>query len=214
VARALAQRVAGAPRSAVSGRFERHVSANRRQLTGSNAGGRWGAPGSYVVLYLGRPRASVAVEAYRHLVDPFAEQGMTGAMVAPRRLLICDVSVSEVLDLRSKDALLEVGLTERDLRSDIGDYAACQAVGRVAHQLELHGVLAPRRAGWAKPSPSSSSTCPQTNSPISWGRKGGTDFPQIPAISVLSETMRKRRRPNAVPKDRRTPRTHPHEADP
>ena len=145
--RALAQRVAAAPRSAVSGRFERHVSANRRQLTGSNAGGRWGPAGSYVVLYLGRPRASVAVEAYRHLVDPFAEQGMTGDMVAPRRLLICDVSVTEVLDLRTKDALLEIGLTERDLRSDIGDYAACQAVGQVAHQLELHGVLAPSASG-------------------------------------------------------------------
>lgn len=80
-------------------------------------------------------------------MDPFAEQGMTGDMVAPRRLLACDVSVTEVLDLRTKDAWLTVGLTERHLRSDIGDYAACQAVGQVAHQLELHGVLAPAATG-------------------------------------------------------------------
>jgi RES domain-containing protein len=145
--RAVVQRVAAAPRSTVIGHFERHVSMNRRQLTASTAGGRWGLPGSYVVLYLGRPRASVTVEAYRHLVDPFAEQGMTGAMIAPRRLLVCELSVSEVLDLRSKDARLQVGLTERDFMSEIGDYAACQAVGQAAHQLELHGILAPAATG-------------------------------------------------------------------
>ena len=85
MARKLVLAVAAGPRTAIQGSFERHVSANWRELTGSNSGGRWGPPGIYSVLYLGRPRSSVAVEAYRHLVDPFAEDGMTGDMVAPRR---------------------------------------------------------------------------------------------------------------------------------
>jgi hypothetical protein len=145
--RQLALAVAAAPRVAVDGRFERHVSYGRRELTGSNSGGRWGPPGGYSVLYLGRPVASVTVEAYRRLVDPFADQGMTGEMVAPRRLLICEVAVTNVLDLRSRTAQVAVGLTDTDLTSPVGEYEPCQEVGRVAHQLGLHGVLAPAATG-------------------------------------------------------------------
>jgi hypothetical protein len=145
--RQLALAVAAAPRAAIEGRFERHVSYGRRDLTGSNSGGRWGPPGGYSVLYLGRPVASVTVEAYRHLVDPFADEGMTGKMVASRRLLICEVAITNVLDLRSRMAQVAVGLTEDDLTSAIGEYELCQDVGRVAHQLGLHGVLAPAATG-------------------------------------------------------------------
>lgn len=143
MARKLAQDVAAAPRAAINGRFERHVSQHWRELTGSNSGGRWGPAGGYSVLYLGRPRASVTVEAYRHLVDPFAADGMTGDLVVPRRLLICEVAVTEILDLRSDDAQHRVGLSADDLTSKVGAYDECQMVGRVAHQLGLHGVLAP-----------------------------------------------------------------------
>lgn len=141
--RKLAQDVAAAPRTTIAGRFERHVSQSWRELTGSNSGGRWGPPGSYSVLYLGRPRESVTVEAYRHLVDPFADAGMTGEMIAPRRLLVCEVSVTEILDLRTEDAQRRVGLSLDNLLSDVGAYERCQSVGRVAHQLELHGIIAP-----------------------------------------------------------------------
>jgi hypothetical protein len=68
---------------------------------------------------------------------------MTGDMVAPRRLLICEVAVTEVLDLRNEDAQRRVGLAGDDLVSPVGSYASCQRVGRVAHQLGLHGVIAP-----------------------------------------------------------------------
>jgi RES domain len=147
VARKLAQDVAAAPRAAVTGQFERHASRKWRELTGSNSGGRWGSPGGYSVLYLGRPRASVTVEAYRHLVDPFADVGMTGEMVAPRRLVVCDVSVTEILDLRAESAQLRVGLSGDDLISAIGEYTSCQTIGRVAHQLGLHGIIAPAATG-------------------------------------------------------------------
>jgi hypothetical protein len=99
------------------------------------------------VLYLGRPVASVTVEAYRHLVDPFADRGMTGEMVARRRLLICEVAVTNVLDLRSRTAQVAVGLTDADLISPVGEYEPCQEVGRVAHQLGLHGVLSQAATG-------------------------------------------------------------------
>jgi len=147
VSRDLAIAVAGAPHVEVHGRFERHISARYRTLQGSNAGGRWGPPGAYSVLYLGRPRDSIAVEAYRHLVDPFTDDGMTGDMVAARRLVVCDVAVTEILDLRGADGRLAVGLDDRTLSSAVGDYTACQAVGRVAHQLGLHGILAPAATG-------------------------------------------------------------------
>lgn len=147
MARKLAQDIAAAPRTSLNDRFERHVSVDWRELTGSNSGGRWGPEGGYSVLYLGRPRSSIAVEAYRHLVDPFAENGMTGEMVAPRRLLVCEVSVTEILDLRSEAAQLRVGLAEDDLMSGVGEYGACQTVGRVAHQLGLHGIIAPAATG-------------------------------------------------------------------
>jgi hypothetical protein len=72
---------------------------------------------------------------------------MTGAMVAPRRLLFCEVSVTEILDLRSEHAQRRVGLSDEDLASPVGSYEGCQTVGRIAHQLGLHGVIAPAATG-------------------------------------------------------------------
>jgi hypothetical protein len=49
--------------------------------------------------------------------------------------------------LRSRTAQVAVGLTDTDLTSPVGEYEPCQEVGRVAHQLGLHGVLAPAATG-------------------------------------------------------------------
>ena len=54
-----------------------------RGLRASSAGGRWGPPRAYAVLYLGRPEASVIAEAYRSLVD--GVEGMRPELVGPRR---------------------------------------------------------------------------------------------------------------------------------
>lgn len=96
-------------------------------------------------LYLGRPRPSVVIEAYRHLVDPF--DGMTGDMVQPRRLLLVEVGVSDVLDLRDPAAAASVGLSEADLLSPVGEYEPCWQIARAAHQLGLHGIVAPAATG-------------------------------------------------------------------
>jgi hypothetical protein len=53
------------------------------------------------VLYLGRPTDSVTVEAYRHLIDPIVADGGPVPPIRPRVLITCEVSVTEILDLRS-----------------------------------------------------------------------------------------------------------------
>ena len=56
--RNLAVAVASCGSIAVSGVFDRHVSATVRALTGSASGGRWGAPGAYSVLSQRNPWSS------------------------------------------------------------------------------------------------------------------------------------------------------------
>lgn len=143
--RSLAVAVAGCGAVSVSGTFQRHVSPSVRELTGSDAGGRWGPSGAFSVLYLGRPLDSVIVEAHRHLVE--AVEGMTAERVRPRRLLTADVDVSEILDLRVPENREAVGLADVDLMTVPGDYGACQRIGSVAHQLGLHGIIAPAATG-------------------------------------------------------------------
>lgn len=143
--RDLAIAIAGAEPVTAEGVFHRHVSERWRELSGSTSGGRWGPPGTFSVLYLGRPTGSVVVEAYRHLVDPL--EGMTGDMVQPRRLLEITVRVHEVLDLRDPATVEACGLAQDHLSSDVGDYEHCWSVARAAHQLGLHGILAPAATG-------------------------------------------------------------------
>jgi RES domain len=145
VDRSLAVAVAECGTTEVSGTFYRHISARVRTLTGSSAGGRWGAPRAYSVLYLGRPPDSIVVEAYRHLVD--IVEGMRPELVAPRRLLTVSVSLTNVLDLRTERNQKVVGLRPEDFITDPGDHARCQRIGRVAHQLGLHGIIAPAATG-------------------------------------------------------------------
>jgi hypothetical protein len=84
------------------GTFERHTSLRWEELRPSAAGGRWGARRAHEVLYLGRPRGSVVIEAYRHLVDDeLDDTGGLAASVLERRIVTCKVDVPNVLDLRS-----------------------------------------------------------------------------------------------------------------
>jgi hypothetical protein len=145
VDRNLAVAVAGCGTTSISGVFMRHASPRARTLTGSTAGGRWGAPGAYSVLYLGRPRASVVVEAYRHLVDDV--EGMRPELVGPRVLLTVDVALTNVLDLREAEQQEAVGLTFNDLLSGPREHARCQRVGQATHQLGLHALIAPAATG-------------------------------------------------------------------
>jgi RES domain-containing protein len=142
VDRNLAAAAAKAVTTGVSGTFQRHVSPGVRTLTGTPAGGRWGPPGAYSVLYLGRPPETVIAEAYRHLVD--GVEGMTADLVGPRRVLTCRVDVTNILDLRDPRSHELLGLAPADFE---GPHAPCQRIGQAAHQLGLHGIIAPAATG-------------------------------------------------------------------
>lgn len=146
--RDLAVAIAQLARTDIDGVFERHTAPSwtaRALVEGSRAGGRWAAAGSFPVIYLGRPTASVIVEAYRHLVDEV--EGMTGERVRDRRLLRARVRASGILDLRERTARRSVGLGDEALTSVVDDYEPCQQIGHVAHQLGYHGILAPAATG-------------------------------------------------------------------
>lgn len=129
----------------VQGTFERHTSLRRDELQPSAAGGRWAARRTHEVLYLGRPRDSVVIEAYRHLVDDEldGQARALAATVLERRIVTCEIDVPNILDLRPDSARGAISLSDAQLFSDIGDYAACQATGAAAHQLGLAGLIAP-----------------------------------------------------------------------
>lgn len=141
----LAVAVSRATICTVNGVFHRHSSPRVTALSGSPAGGRWGPPGAFPVLYLGRPTISVTIEAYRHLVD--GVEGMTGDKVASRTLWTCQVQVTNVLDLRASVSREAVGLNFDDLTSQVGEYTPCQQVAQAAYQLQLHGIIAPAAGG-------------------------------------------------------------------
>jgi RES domain-containing protein len=143
--RSLAVAVSRAGTVTVRGVFERHCSPRQRPLSGNASGGRWGPEGAYPVLYLGRPIESVVVEAYRHLVEP--TEGMRPEMVGPRKVVTCELEISNVLDLREEGNRETVGLSLTEMTGEIGDYEACQRVAQAAHQLELHGIIAPSATG-------------------------------------------------------------------
>jgi len=128
----------------VEGRFERHTSLRWDELKGSAAGGRWGARRAFEVLYLGRPRDSVVIEAYRHLVEDELDDPQTlAATVLERRLLTIEVKIPNILDLREEANRTALGLSDMQLFSDVGDHRACQAVGAAAHAAGLAGLIAP-----------------------------------------------------------------------
>lgn len=132
----------------IDGVWQRHVAARfaATGLAGRSAEGRWGTEGSYPVLYLGKPTDSVAVEAYRHLIDPVVVDDGPVPPIAPRALITCEVAVTEILDLRSAANRALANLTPTQLQSETSDraaYAACQNVSAAAHQLGYHGIIAP-----------------------------------------------------------------------
>jgi len=147
--------VASSATTAVAGTWQRHVSARyaATALDGRSGDGRWGTRGGFAVLYLGQPLDSVVVEAYRHFVDPLVDgvdRDAIVANIAPRILVTAKVSVTDILDLRDRVTRVQLGLSMDVLQSSTEDtdaYAACQGVAQVAHQLGLHGVIAPAATG-------------------------------------------------------------------
>ncbi len=140
--RSLPNAVAGLEPGAVRGLFQRHSSPKVRGLRASTGGGRWGPEHGYPVLYLGRPEASIVVEAHRSLVE--GVEGMRPDLVGPRQLHTVDVAITNLLDLRIPANVEAVGLDGDALA---GPWAPCARVGSAAHRLGLHGIIAPAATG-------------------------------------------------------------------
>lgn len=107
---------------------------------------RWGRDPGFPVLYLGRPGASVVVEAYRHLIDPVEDDPELRNQLAPRMVVTAKVAVTDILDLRQARCRVAVGLTLEQIQSSTSDraaYLACQEVSAAAHQQGFHGLIAP-----------------------------------------------------------------------
>lgn len=146
-----AAQLSSAPLTSVTGTWQRHLPArySHAALQGRAGAGRWGTRNGFPVLYLGRPKDSVVVEAYRHLVDPVEDPLPPEAFVA-RMLVTATVDVTSVLDLRAATGRSAAALTIGDLQSktsDRGAYQRCQGVAQLAHQLGYHGVVAPAATG-------------------------------------------------------------------
>lgn len=147
----LANTVAGLGPVHVTGSWQRHLPARFRDRAteGRSAYSRWGRHPGFPILYLGRPTSSVIVEAYRHLIDPVEDLELR-QQLAPRVLVTTDVAATEILDLRTSRARMELGLTLAQMQSATDDraaYGACQEVAAAAHQQGFHGLVAPAATG-------------------------------------------------------------------
>ena len=102
-------------------------------------GGRWNPPGTEA-LYLARPISTCRAEFLRMAHG----QGRGPESFLPRRVHIIAVTNLAVVDLRSDEALLSVGL---DRNAIGGNWGPCQAVGDAADTLGLGGLLVPSATG-------------------------------------------------------------------
>jgi len=129
-----------------SGVTYRHVSEGRDPLAGAGAllfGGRWNPQGAFAAVYLAQPVTACMGELERlaHSNNVTVED----LLGAGRTLCTIAVHNLPVLDLRSDEALTQVGLERDDI--DDEDRSACQAIGQAAHFLNFGGVLAPSASG-------------------------------------------------------------------
>lgn len=135
----------------VDGVWQRHVPARFKDsaLEGRIAPSRWGSGTSFPLLHLGQPRDSVIIEAYRHIIDP-VENPELASQIIPRRLVTCDVAVSNIFDLRTAAGRVAAGLTIETLTSATSDrvaYNQCRQTASLMHQVGLHGLIAPAATG-------------------------------------------------------------------
>lgn len=180
----------------VSGRFHRHTSRRVSFLEGSASGGRWGPPKAFAVLYLGRPVESVTIEAYRHLVD--ATEGMTASNLVPRKLWTIDVDATNVLDVRDPGSRMALGLSERDLHSEVSNYKVCQDIALAANQLGLHGIIAPAAEGHGETLALFDAQLPVAEFPTVASIEEGWQLPSDPRVLRVLESEER-----ATPRDRR-----------
>lgn len=137
-------RLATAALSDFFGEGWRHLSPRHDPLSGEGArlnGGRFNAPDSFPVLYIGRTRPCAVAELQR-LGDRHAV-GAEGLL--PRQLYRYDIRLERVLDLTDAEVRSEVGVGLEVLTGP--DWTACQELGATTHALSGQAILSPSAAG-------------------------------------------------------------------
>lgn len=132
------------PVTVFTGEVCRHLSPGVPPLSGHGAwvnGGRWNPPGSFPVLYLALSEETAKAE-FRRMARKLREPPRS---FLPRELHRYEVSLVDLVDLRSEDARREVGLSERQLRLD--PPTRCQAIGLAAHEAGREGILVASATG-------------------------------------------------------------------
>jgi hypothetical protein len=191
----LPARLAQASPIGIDGTWQRHVAVRFADtgLAGRSANGRWGTEGSYPVLYLGKPTDSVAVEAYRHLIDPVVADSGPVPQIRPRALITCAVSVTVILDLRSATNRALARITPAELQSETSNkaaYAACQNVSAAAHQLGFHGIVAPAATKIGETLALFSDALPDAEKPVLTGTDMWVQLPPDPRNHPQRRTLR------------------------
>lgn len=190
----LANAVAGQIPVTVTGTWYRHLPARYQNhpLEGRAAYSRWGRKLGFPILYLGRPTDSVVVEAYRHLVDPVDDPDILKEL-APRALATVEVNVSEILDLRTARARMELGLSSAQIQSATDDrnaYQACQEVAAAAHQHGFHGLIAPAATKIGETLALFSNTLPKAETPTLIDLVTWNQLPDDPRASARLRVVR------------------------
>lgn len=130
----------GLPTTAWQGRVWRHMFNDYTPDRVNTAGARWNPPGVGAI-YTSLQRATALAEG-QHAIDVQPRR-----TYAKRVMYEVEVSVPDVVDLTTPEALAAVGLTIGDIHADLNVRAdvqsPCQRVGGAAAWLERGGLLVP-----------------------------------------------------------------------
>ena len=118
-------------------------------LGSKRGGGRWNPPGSFPTVYTSLSPGQALEES----LHTFKHFGFSPASVLPRTVVGMKVQMSRVLDLTDQSILRRLEMTRTQMVSDDwrgvndgGHEALTQAIGRVAFELGIEGLLVPASA--------------------------------------------------------------------
>lgn len=130
----IAETLARLPEGQYEGDVWKHTLPGQAPAAANTRGARWNPPDT--------PTVYVAVEQATAIAEGQFLVGLQPqAMKGTRRIHRGTVKLSRVLDLRDKETVQALGLSDADLRSN--DHAACRRVGGTAEWLGIEALIVP-----------------------------------------------------------------------
>jgi len=109
-------------------------------------GGRWNPPDKFNVVYGSLDPETAIAES----LGTYSSYGVPPAKARPRVFAAVDLQLQAVLDIREPAVLGAMGVKLQQLMNEDwakaqsnGDEALTQAIGRIAFELELEGIIVP-----------------------------------------------------------------------